>query len=120
MLVITGFFENGKFVPDNPVSLPEKTRAVIKVEESALPVIPKEAWVKFRKEPESIEGEELPENFAEQFKIGNFRTPEEKERQTRIKKWNEIKEAILVCDEELTGEPIPLSNFRTPEEIGLL
>lgn len=53
MLVITGFFENGKFVPDNPISLPEKTRALIKVEETAesvLPVIPKEAWVKFRKE----------------------------------------------------------------------
>jgi predicted DNA-binding antitoxin AbrB/MazE fold protein len=80
MLVITGFFENGKFVPDNPVSLPEKTRVLIKVEETA----------------------------------------EENERQVRIKKWNEIKKAILVCEEELTGEPIPLSNFRTPDEIDLL
>jgi hypothetical protein len=80
MLVITGFFENGKFVPDDPVSLPEKTRAVINVGETAesvLPVIPKDAWIKFRKGLESIEGEELPENFAERFKIGSFRTPEE-------------------------------------------
>jgi hypothetical protein len=47
-------------------------------------------------------------------------TAEEKARQERIKKWNEIKEAILICDEELTGEPVPLGNFRTSEEIDLL
>jgi predicted DNA-binding antitoxin AbrB/MazE fold protein len=79
MLVITGFFENGKFIPDNPISLPEKTRAIIKVEETedVLPVIPDEAWDEFFEELEKIEGEELPDDFAERFKMTNFRTPEE-------------------------------------------
>jgi hypothetical protein len=79
MLVITGFFENGKFVPDAPVLLPEKTRAVIRVEnaDDTLPVISKEAWFKFRKELEAIEGEEIPDDFAERFKMTNFRAPEE-------------------------------------------
>jgi hypothetical protein len=79
MLVITGFFEKGKFVPDTPVSLPEKTRAVIQVENAndALPIISNEAWDEFRKGIEAVEGEEIPDDFAERFKMTNFRTPEE-------------------------------------------
>jgi hypothetical protein len=84
MLVITGFFEKGKFVPDVPVLLPEKTKAVIQVENA--------------------------EN-----KTTNFRTPEE-----RIKIWNEIREEILNCNEELIGDPEPITNFRTPEDIDIL
>jgi predicted DNA-binding antitoxin AbrB/MazE fold protein len=79
MLILTGFLENGKFIPDNPVSLPEKARVVVNVEEKE----------------------------------------EEKEKQERIKKWNEIKEEILNCDEKLDGYPTPVK-FRTPEEIDLL
>jgi hypothetical protein len=79
MLVITGFFEKGKFVPDTPISLPEKTKAVIQVENTndTLPIISKEAWFKFRKGLEAIEGEEIPDDFAERFKMTNFRTPGE-------------------------------------------
>ncbi|MDR1286372.1 MAG: DUF104 domain-containing protein [Treponema sp.] len=79
MLVITGFFEKGKFVPDAPISLPEKTKAVIRIEnaEDALPVISNKAWDEFRKGLEAVEGEEIPDDFAERFKMTNFRTPEE-------------------------------------------
>jgi hypothetical protein len=79
MLVINGFFEKGKFVPDVPVLLPEKTKAVIQVEntEDILPVISNESWDEFRKGIEAVEGEEIPDDFVERFKMTNFRTPEE-------------------------------------------
>jgi hypothetical protein len=32
-------------------------------------------------------------------------------RQERVKTWKEFGEAILNCDEELTGEPEPIENF---------
>jgi predicted DNA-binding antitoxin AbrB/MazE fold protein len=35
MLVINAFFENGKFVPESPVSIPEKTRATITIDDRA-------------------------------------------------------------------------------------
>ena len=33
MLVVTGFFENETFVPDEPVSLPQRKRVVVTIEE---------------------------------------------------------------------------------------
>ena len=33
MLVITGIFENERFIPDKPVSLPQKKRVVLTIEE---------------------------------------------------------------------------------------
>ena len=33
MLVVTGFFENDTFVPDKPVSLPQRKRVVVTIEE---------------------------------------------------------------------------------------
>lgn len=33
MLVITGFFENEKFFPDNPVSIPQNKKVVVTIEE---------------------------------------------------------------------------------------
>ena len=35
MLVITGIFENERFIPDRPVSIPEKKKVVVIVEEHA-------------------------------------------------------------------------------------
>jgi predicted DNA-binding antitoxin AbrB/MazE fold protein len=40
-------------------------------------------------------------------------------RRERIKTWKEFGEAILNCDEELTGEPEPIK-FRTLEELEAL
>jgi len=33
MLVITGIFEDERFIPDEPVSLPQKKRVVVTIEE---------------------------------------------------------------------------------------
>jgi len=33
MLVITGTFENERFIPDRPVSLPQKTKVTVTIEE---------------------------------------------------------------------------------------
>ena len=33
MLIVTGFFENKTFVPDNPVSLPQRKRVILTIEE---------------------------------------------------------------------------------------
>jgi hypothetical protein len=38
---------------------------------------------------------------------------------TQAQKWQELGEAILACDEELSGEPVRVQ-FRTPEEIEAL
>ena len=34
MLVVTGTFENERFIPDKPVSIPQKKKAVVIIEES--------------------------------------------------------------------------------------
>ena len=33
MLVVTGTFENETFIPDNPISLPQKKRVILTIEE---------------------------------------------------------------------------------------
>jgi len=33
MLIVTGFFENETFVPDKPVSLPQRKRVILTIEE---------------------------------------------------------------------------------------
>ena len=33
MLVVTGVFENERFIPDKPVSIPQKTKVVVTIEE---------------------------------------------------------------------------------------
>jgi len=33
MLVITGIFEDGRFIPDKPVKIPEKRKVVVTIEE---------------------------------------------------------------------------------------
>jgi hypothetical protein len=75
MLVVTGVFENERFIPDSPVSIPQKKKVVVTIEEE----------------------------------------PAAKVEMT----WREIGEAILNCDEELTGNPQPLK-FKTIAEMGAL
>jgi hypothetical protein len=84
MLVIEGYFEKGHFIPDQPVVIPEKIKALMILD---------------KKEDQKTEGEN--------------------KKQERIRKWRQFGEAILNCDEELTGSPQRLK-FRTPEEIALL
>ena len=33
MLVVTGFFENERFIPDEPISLPQHKRVILTIEE---------------------------------------------------------------------------------------
>ena len=35
MLVITGVFENERFIPDKPVSLPQKKKVIVTIEEQS-------------------------------------------------------------------------------------
>ena len=42
MLVITGVFENERFIPDRPVSIPQKKKVTITIEEE-LPAAAKQA-----------------------------------------------------------------------------
>jgi hypothetical protein len=74
MLIITGIFENERFIPDKPVSIPQKKRVRVTIEED-------------------INAETKPVN-----------------------KWREIGEAIMNCDEELSGKPQPIQ-FRTIAEM---
>jgi len=73
LLVVTGIFENGRFIPDTPISLPQSKKATLTIEENR-------------------SAEAGPAN-----------------------KWREIGEAILACDEELPGEPLPI-RLRTVAE----
>jgi hypothetical protein len=75
MLVVTGIFENERFIPDSPVSIPQKKKVVVTIEEDSAAMI------------------EMT--------------------------WREIGEAILNCDEELTGSPQPLK-FKTITEMETL
>jgi hypothetical protein len=77
MLVVTGIFEDKRFIPDNPVSIPQKKKVIVTIEEA----------------PDA------------RIKTEN--------------KWREIGEAILNCDEELSGSPQPIQ-FRTITEMGAL
>ena len=40
MLIVTGFFENETFVPDKPVSLPQRKRVILTIEEEKKHVEP--------------------------------------------------------------------------------
>jgi hypothetical protein len=39
MLVITGVFENERFIPDSPVSIPQKKKVVVTIEEDMNPQV---------------------------------------------------------------------------------
>ena len=50
MLVITGIFENERFIPDRPVSIPQKTKVKVTIEEHAAEI----------SSTEKLEGKKLP------------------------------------------------------------
>ena len=81
MLVVTGVFENERFIPDSPISIPQKKKVIVTIED----ILDKD-----------IEIETSTTN-----------------------KWREIGEAMLNCDEELTGSPTPIQ-FRTISEMEAL
>ena len=39
MLVVTGIFDNERFIPDRPVSIPQKKKVVVTIEEEKTPEI---------------------------------------------------------------------------------
>jgi ribosomal protein L9 len=59
MLVVTGFFENETFIPDNPVSLPQRKRVIVTIEEEKanIEISFKELAVKAKTIRERIEAE---------------------------------------------------------------
>jgi hypothetical protein len=79
MLVLNGFFDNqDRFVPDKPVPIPHHKKVTITIEEEeGLAVIPSGVWDAFFRELETIEWEDIPDDVVEQFRMSNFRTPEE-------------------------------------------
>jgi len=36
MLIVTGIFENERFIPDKPVSIPQKKRVIVTIEEDTI------------------------------------------------------------------------------------
>ncbi|MDR2922048.1 MAG: DUF104 domain-containing protein [Treponema sp.] len=75
MLIMTGVFENERFIPDKPVSIPQKKKVTVTIMEEEL----------------------ISEDKS-------------------INKWREIGEALLNCDEELPGNPQPVT-LRTIAEM---
>ena len=62
MLVVTGIFENERFIPDRPVSIPQKKKVVVTIEEElSVEAKPEMTW---REIGEAILNcdEELPGN----------------------------------------------------------
>ncbi|MCL2138321.1 MAG: DUF104 domain-containing protein [Treponema sp.] len=47
MLVITGVFENERFIPDKPVSIPQKKKVVVTIEEAGVTGTPVSAKKNF-------------------------------------------------------------------------
>ncbi|MDR1128144.1 MAG: hypothetical protein LBL20_02440 [Treponema sp.] len=79
MLVLNGFFDSqDRFVPDEPVPILRHKRVTITIEEeeNGLPFIPSEAWKTFFRELEAIEGEDIPDDFVEQFRMSSARERE--------------------------------------------
>jgi hypothetical protein len=78
MLVLNGFFDSqDRFMPDKPVPIPHHNKVTITIEEDGLAFIPSGAWDTFFRELAAIEGEDIPDDFVERFRLSNFRTPEE-------------------------------------------
>ena len=77
MLVATGFFENERFIPDSPISIPQKKKVIVTIEDF----------------------------LDNDIKMGT----------STVNKWREIGEAMLNCDEELTGNPKPVQFKTIPE-----
>jgi hypothetical protein len=74
MLVIPGYIEKGRFVPDSPAALADGTKATLTVDGRAVTVEEnRRAWGEFIEAIRNIKDEELP-GMPEPVR---FRTPEE-------------------------------------------
>jgi predicted DNA-binding antitoxin AbrB/MazE fold protein len=75
MLVIEGYFEDGQFIPDKPVVIQERTKAVVTLEENEVfeREKNKKAWGEFLEAIEKAKDETL-EGFPPRLKL---KTPEE-------------------------------------------
>jgi predicted DNA-binding antitoxin AbrB/MazE fold protein len=75
MLTIEGYFEGGQFIPDKPVVIPERTKAVVTIEENEAfeREKNKKAWGEFLEAIEKAKDETL-EGFPARLK---FKTPKE-------------------------------------------
>jgi hypothetical protein len=74
MLALSGFFDSqDRFVSDEPAPIPHHKRVTITIEEEegGLASIPSDAWKTFFRELEAIEGEDIPDDFSEQFRMSN-------------------------------------------------
>jgi hypothetical protein len=68
MLILNGFFKDNRVIPEDEVVIPDGTKARISVEESPQGKInnaeeTRQAWQEFFEAMDSIEGEELGEEF---------------------------------------------------------
>ena len=73
MLVITGIFENERFIPDEPVSIPQKKKVVVTIEEKITKkehntAIKDKAFTSFM-QYKGI----LPENFDYKKELSDYR-----------------------------------------------
>jgi hypothetical protein len=82
MLIMGAMFRDGKFIPDNHVSLPENSKVSLTIEErepqhKTIKEIDQQAnskaWGEFLEELEKINDEILPDDFPVRLK---FRSPE--------------------------------------------
>ena len=87
MLVITGVFEDGRFIPDRPVSIPEKKKVIVTIEEEKsigreLPVLTMtqiEEWSKAC-EIQSLVGVLKDSNLSPDITISDIRNERLKEK----------------------------------------
>jgi hypothetical protein len=70
MLIIEGYFEGGQFIPDKPVVIPEKAKAVVTIEENEIVEREKnkKAWGEFLEAIENAKDEKL-EGFPSRLKF---------------------------------------------------
>jgi len=73
MLVITGIFEDGRFIPDEPVSIPQKKKVIVTIEEKITEneqntAIRNKAFTSFM-QYKGI----LPENFDYKKELSDYR-----------------------------------------------
>jgi len=68
MLVITGIFENERFIPDRPVSLPQKKKVIVTIEEHTAEASSTEKYVEAKPETTA----EKVDNFRKKYNRGTF------------------------------------------------
>ena len=72
MLVVTGVFEDGRFIPDTPVSIPQKKKVTVTIEEKAVETVSNAARQKAFHSFLQYKGI-LPENFDYKKELSDYR-----------------------------------------------